>query len=135
MWAWHDLKIDGPGAVIKCSKNFVKFTGKHLCWSLLFSKVAGLNATLLIKRLRHRYFHVNFFVNILRATAFTPGDYHDIYFNRLEISPFPSRFLLEDVSDVIWIYFTPSNLELQMLAGRLLWRAHLYTCSVVTLTG
>ena len=23
-------------------KNFAIFTGKHLCWSLLFNKVAGL---------------------------------------------------------------------------------------------
>ena len=34
--------------VVKCSvkkvflKNFTKFTGKHLCWSLFFNKVAGL---------------------------------------------------------------------------------------------
>ena len=42
-------------------KNFTKFTGKHLCQSLLFNKVAGLNpATLLKKRLWHRCFPVNF---------------------------------------------------------------------------
>ena len=33
-------------------KNFTKFTGKHLCQSLFFNKVAGLRpATLLKKRL------------------------------------------------------------------------------------
>ena len=33
-------------------KNFVKFTGKHLCQSLSFNKVAGLRpATLFKKRL------------------------------------------------------------------------------------
>ena len=33
-------------------KNFAKFTGKHLCQSLLFNKVTGLRpATLLKKRL------------------------------------------------------------------------------------
>ena len=32
-------------------KNFAKFTGKHLCQSLFFNKVAGL---------RHRCFPVNF---------------------------------------------------------------------------
>ena len=35
-------------------RNFAKFTGKHLCQSLFFNKVAGLRlATLLKKRLWH----------------------------------------------------------------------------------
>ena len=40
----------------KCSKkkgvlrNFTKFTGKHLCQSLFFNKVAGLRSTTLLKR-------------------------------------------------------------------------------------
>ena len=35
-------------------KNFAKFTGKHLCHSLFFNKVAGARpATFLEKRLRH----------------------------------------------------------------------------------
>ena len=29
--------------VKRCLKNFAKFTGKHLCQSLFFNKVAGLN--------------------------------------------------------------------------------------------
>ena len=37
-------------------RNFTKFTGKHLCQSLFFNKVAGL----LKKRLWQRYFPVNF---------------------------------------------------------------------------
>ena len=42
-------------------KNFAKFTGKHLCQSLSFNKVAGLwHATLLKKRLWDRRFPVNF---------------------------------------------------------------------------
>ena len=42
-------------------KNFTKFTGKHLCQSLFFNKVADLRpATLLKRRLYHRYFPVNF---------------------------------------------------------------------------
>ena len=42
-------------------RNFAKFTGKHLCQSLFFNKVAGLRpATLLKKRLWHRCFPVNF---------------------------------------------------------------------------
>ena len=42
-------------------RNFTKSTGKHLCQSLFFNKVAGLKpATLLKKRLWHRFFPVNF---------------------------------------------------------------------------
>ena len=38
-------------------KNLTKFTGKHLCWSLFFCKVAGLSpATSLKKRHSHRCF-------------------------------------------------------------------------------
>ena len=52
-------------SVKRCSKNFAKFTGKHLCQSLVFSKVAGL--------LWHRCFPVNF-VRFLRTPFFTPLD-------------------------------------------------------------
>ena len=42
-------------------RNFAKFTGKHLCQSLFFDKVADLRpATLLKKRPWHRCFPVNF---------------------------------------------------------------------------
>ena len=42
-------------------KSLTKFTGKHLCQSLFFNKVADFrNATFLKKRLWHRYFRVNF---------------------------------------------------------------------------
>ena len=42
-------------------RNFTKFTGKHLCQSLFFNKVAGLRfAPLLRKRLWGRFFPVNF---------------------------------------------------------------------------
>ena len=41
--------------------NFTKFTGKNLCQSLSFNKVAGpRTATLLKKKLWHRYFPVDF---------------------------------------------------------------------------
>ena len=51
-------------------RNFVKFTGKHLCQSLFFNKVAALRpATLLKKRLRHRCFPLNF-VKFLRTPFF-----------------------------------------------------------------
>ena len=46
-------------------RKFAKFTGKHLCQSLFFNKVAG-PATLLKKRLWHRCFPVNF-ANFLRT--------------------------------------------------------------------
>ena len=39
-------------------KNFAILTGKHLCWSVFFNKVAVF-ATLLKKRLQHRCFPVN----------------------------------------------------------------------------
>ena len=42
-------------------RNFAKFTGKHLCQSLFFNKVADLRPeALLIKRLCQRCFPVNF---------------------------------------------------------------------------
>ena len=48
-------------------KNFAKFTGKHLCQSLFFDKVAGLRpATLLKMKIWHRCFPVNF-LNFLRT--------------------------------------------------------------------
>ena len=51
-------------------ENFTKFTGKHLCQSLFFNKVAGLrSATLLKKRLWYRCFPVNF-VKYLRPHFF-----------------------------------------------------------------
>ena len=51
-------------------ENFTKLTGKHLCQSLFFSKVAGLRpAILLKKRLWHRCFPVNF-AKFLRVPFF-----------------------------------------------------------------
>ena len=50
----------------KCSvkkgvlRNFAKFTGKHLCQSLFFNKVAGASCNVIKKRLWHRCFPVNF---------------------------------------------------------------------------
>ena len=42
-------------------KNFAKFTEKHLCQSPFFNKIADLRpASLLKKRLWHKYFPVNF---------------------------------------------------------------------------
>ena len=48
--------------VQRCSsRDFSEFTGKHLCQSLFFNKVAGIGpATVLKKRFWHRCFPVNF---------------------------------------------------------------------------
>ena len=50
-------------------RNFAKFTGKHLCQSIFFNKVADRSATLLKKRLWHRCFPVNF-AKFLRTPFF-----------------------------------------------------------------
>ena len=51
-------------------RNSAKFTGKHVCWSLFFNKVAGLRlASLLKKRFWHWFFPVNF-AEFLRALFF-----------------------------------------------------------------
>ena len=48
-------------------RNFVKFTGKHLCQRLFFNKAVGLRpATLLKRSLWHRCFLVNF-AKVLRT--------------------------------------------------------------------
>ena len=52
-------------------RNFANFTGKHLCQSFFFNKVANLRpATLLKKRLWHMCFPVNF-VKFLRTPLLT----------------------------------------------------------------
>ena len=61
---------DAPRCSIKkILKNFERLTGKQLCQSLLFNKVAGLGpATLLKKRLR-----IGVFLKILKNTFFSPS--------------------------------------------------------------
>ena len=45
------------------------YTGKHLCWSLLFNKVAGLRPAILIKkRLQHKRFLANIGKSFYRVT-------------------------------------------------------------------
>ena len=52
-------------------KNFAKFTGKHLCWSLFLNKVTGFKtATLLKERIQHKCFPVNF-SKLLTVAFFT----------------------------------------------------------------
>ena len=51
-------------------KNFAKLTGRHLCWSLFLTNVAGFwPVTLLKKKLQHRCLPVNF-ANFLRTPFF-----------------------------------------------------------------
>ena len=62
---WETLKLWSSRPEVFCKKgilrNFTKFSGKHLCQSLFFNKIAGLRpATLLKKRPCHRFFLVNF---------------------------------------------------------------------------
>ena len=55
-------------------RNLTKITGKHLCQSLLFNKLAGLKTAILLKkRLWYRCFPVNF-VKLLR-TPFLQNTY------------------------------------------------------------
>ena len=49
-------------------ENFGNFTGKYLCWSLFFNKVAGLQ--LYYRRLRQKCFPVKF-VKFLRTPFLT----------------------------------------------------------------
>ena len=58
-------------------KDFEKFTGKHLCWSLFFDKVANLRPGK--KRLWYRCFHVNF-AKFLR-TPFYRAPPEDCFFH------------------------------------------------------
>ena len=71
-WTPHrTFLIQMPQGVLskKILKNFERLTGKQLCQSLLFNKVAGLGpATLLKKRLR-----IGVFLKILKNTFFSPS--------------------------------------------------------------
>ena len=66
-------------------RNFSKFTGKHLCQSLFFNKGAGWPATLLKKRLWHRYFPVN--LKIFKSTFFIEHFLTTASENNQEIQP------------------------------------------------
>ena len=71
-------------------RNFAKLTGKHLCQSLFFNKVA---ATLLKKRLLHRCFPANFAK--FRRTRFlqnTSGRlFYQLNYHMVKNSSLPSR--------------------------------------------
>ena len=51
-------------------ENFAKFTGKHLCQSLFFNKVAGLGPATLLKKVLAQVFSCEF-CEIFKNTFFT----------------------------------------------------------------
>ena len=74
--------------------NFTKFTGKNLCQSLSFNKVAGpRTATLLKKQLWHRYFPVDF-------AKFLRTRYLQNTSGRLLLILFVARFLCLPLSEI-----------------------------------
>ena len=68
-------------------RNYVKFTGKHLCQSLFFNKVTGLR--LLTKRPWHRRFPFNF-AKFLRTptVAVSAHDHFDNKISQMNLSGF-----------------------------------------------
>ena len=51
-------------------RNFTKFTGRHLCQSFFFNKVAGLRSATLLKKTLTQVFSCEF-CKIFRNTFFT----------------------------------------------------------------
>ena len=77
-------KYRGSRQEVFCRKgvlrHFEKFTGKHLCQSLLFNKVAGLRTvTLLKKRFWYSCFPVNF-SKFLKTTSITETPVNQLVF-------------------------------------------------------
>ena len=82
--------------------NLAKLTGKHLCQSLFFNKVADLRpATLLKKRLWHRCFPVNF-VKFLRTPFLTE---HTLWL--LLNTTYLSVHLAESSNHPQWVSLSP----------------------------
>ena len=86
-------------------RNFAKFTRKHLCRSLSFKKVAGLQlATLLKKKTLSQVFYYEIICEIMRGTLFmehlqtTPSDLNAIEFNRESVF---NRMLVKTIEKVL----------------------------------
>ena len=75
-------------------RNFTKFTGKHLCQSLFFNKVAGIRpVTLLKKRLWHMCFLVNF-MKLLKTLFLT----EHLWWLLMSLAHFSSDKMLANIS-------------------------------------
>ena len=63
------IKAVAPRCFVKkvFLKDLTKFTGKHLCWSLLFNKVAGLRPPTLLKKPLTQMFSCEFSFKFLRT--------------------------------------------------------------------
>ena len=84
-------------------KNFTKFLGKHLYWSLFFNKASGLRpATLLKKRPQQRCFPVNF-VKFLRK--------HFFQNTSRQLLLFIIHLTVSFCKNVLYIYSNPLLLE------------------------
>ena len=106
--------ISSEAVVWRCSatknifENFAKFTGKHLGQSFFFNKVAGLRpATLVKRRLWHRFFPVNF-AKFLR----TPFIIEHLWWQLLSIILYLSQSTIEEKkqlqNQVVWGCLTSS---------------------------
>ena len=75
-------------------RNFTKFTGKHLCQSLFFNKVAGLRpeaCNFIKKETLAQVFPVNF-VKFLRTPQTTASGPYITYRNKAKVLLFVSSF-------------------------------------------
>ena len=94
-----------PRVVLRNFEEISHFTGKHLCQSLPFNKIAGLTpATLLKKKLWHGYFPVNF-AKFLRTPFLT----EHLRWLLLQVSLIYSRICL-----MPYVFLT-TNVELPFL--------------------
>ena len=90
-------------------RNFAKFTGKHLCQSLFFNKVAGLRpATLLKKRLWHRYFPVNFAKFLGTPILQNTSDCYDSVQNLPAVGLMELIWQLKDLHSDDWVLQEPN---------------------------
>ena len=120
-------------------KNFAKLTGKHLCQSFFFNKVALLKpATLLKKILWHRCFPVNF-AKFLR-TLFLQRTSGSLILNlevRWKLKRQPSRGILikRCSKNILQIYRRTliPKCDFNKVAKQLYWNHTLAWCSAVNL--
>ena len=101
--------------------NLAKLTGKHLCQSLFFNKVADLRpATLLKKRLWHRCFPVNF-VKFLRTPFLTE---HTLWL--LLSTTYLSVHLAESSNHPQWVSLSPLKNLFLVLTPENVWKFDIF---------